>query len=87
MGSFELQISYRLNPMLAPRDLALLEQEYTARVEFPAPVLHGLDPYEMIGEKIMACYRRQGGTAKDVYDLSCGHQGPSTVLWCGASRC
>ncbi|MGH8260479.1 MAG: nucleotidyl transferase AbiEii/AbiGii toxin family protein [Steroidobacteraceae bacterium] len=68
-GRFELQISYRLNPVLAARDLALVAQEYFSRVEFAAPTLHGLDPYEMIGEKIMACNRRQGGSAKDIYDL------------------
>jgi predicted nucleotidyltransferase component of viral defense system len=68
-GRFELQISYRLNPILEARDLALVEQEYLPRVEFDAPTLHGLDLYEMIGEKIMACNRRQGGSAKDIYDL------------------
>jgi predicted nucleotidyltransferase component of viral defense system len=68
-GRFELQISYRLNPVLEARDLPLVEQEYLPRVEFTAPTLHGLDPYEMIGEKIMACNRRQGGSAKDIYDL------------------
>jgi predicted nucleotidyltransferase component of viral defense system len=68
-GSFELQISYRLHPVLDSCDLTLVSQEYLERVEFPVPILHGLDLYEMIGEKIMACNRRQGGTAKDVYDL------------------
>lgn len=38
------------------------------------PRLFGLDPYEMIGEKIMACHRRVGGSSKDVYDLD---------LWAG----
>jgi hypothetical protein len=60
--------------VLASRDLTLVTQEYLQRVEFRAPTLHGLDPYEMIGEKIMACNRRQGGTAKDIYDL---------YLWAG----
>lgn len=68
-GTFELQISYRLYPVLDARDLPIVDQEYLSRVEFAAPTLHGLDPYEMIGEKLMACNRRQGGTAKDVYDL------------------
>ncbi len=68
-GRFELQISYRLNPVLEARDLQLVGQEYLSRVEFDAPTLHGLDAYEMIGEKIMACNRRQGGSAKDIYDL------------------
>jgi predicted nucleotidyltransferase component of viral defense system len=68
-GRFELQISYRLNPVLKPCDLVLVAQEYLPRVEFDAPTLHGLDLYEMIGEKIMACNRRQGGSAKDIYDL------------------
>lgn len=68
-GRFELQLSYRMHPVLDPRDLILAEQEYFKRVEFEAPVLHGLDIYEMVGEKIMACNRRQGGSAKDVYDL------------------
>lgn len=66
---FELQISYRLDPILDSRDLVLQEQPYFARVEFEPPLLHGLDPYEMIGEKIMACHRRLGGSAKDIYDL------------------
>ena len=68
-GNFELQISYRLTPILDPVDLELQPQTYFARVEFAPPRLHGLDPYEMIGEKIMACNRRRGGSAKDVYDL------------------
>lgn len=73
-GRFELQISYRLDPILASRDLALQEQSYFGRVEFEPPLLHGLDPYEMVGEKIMACNRRLGGSAKDIYDL---------YLWAG----
>jgi predicted nucleotidyltransferase component of viral defense system len=68
-GIFELQISYRLHPVLEPRELTLVAQEYLTRVEFEPPWLYGLDPYEMIGEKLMACNRRQGGSAKDVYDL------------------
>lgn len=68
-GNFELQISYRLDPILDPVGLPLVEQPYFRHVEFPPPQLHGLDPYEMIGEKIMACNRRRGGSAKDVYDL------------------
>lgn len=73
-GRFELQISYRLHPILDSRDLPLQEQSYFARVEFEPPLLHGLDPYEMIGEKIMACNRRFGGSATGVYDL---------YLWAG----
>lgn len=68
-GAFELQISHRLDPVLDPQELDLVTQEYLSRVEFDPPTLYGLDPYEMIGEKIMACNRRQGGSAKDVYDL------------------
>ena len=73
-GRFELQISYRLDPILDSRDLVLQDQPYLARVEFEPPLLHSLDPYEMIGEKIMACHRRLGGSAKDIYDL---------FLWAG----
>jgi uncharacterized protein len=75
-GAFELQISYRLDPVLQPRELVLQEQPYfrKAREECGVPRLFGLDPYEMIGEKIMACSRRQGGSSKDVYDLD---------LWAG----
>lgn len=68
-GAFELQISYRLEPVLEPRALTLMPQGYFARVECGVPRLFGLDPYEMIGEKLMACNRRLGGSAKDVYDL------------------
>ncbi|MEW6582403.1 MAG: nucleotidyl transferase AbiEii/AbiGii toxin family protein [Actinomycetota bacterium] len=68
-GAFELQISYRLEPILDGRDLPLQPQGYFTRVEVEPPLLHGLDPYEMIGEKIMACNRRVGGSGKDVYDL------------------
>lgn len=73
-GTFELQISYRLDPILDGRDLVLQQQGYFARVEVGVPLLYGLDPYEMIGEKIMACNRRLGGSGKDVYDL---------CLWAG----
>jgi hypothetical protein len=70
-SAFELQISYRLDPVLEPRHLSLQDQAYfrKAREECGVPDLFGLDPYEMIGEKIMACNRRQGGSSKDVYDL------------------
>jgi predicted nucleotidyltransferase component of viral defense system len=77
-GAFELQISYRLDPILTPVDLTLQEQSYFAKAgeECGAPRLFGLDPYEMIGEKIMACNRRQGGSSKDVYDLDLWAQRP-----------
>jgi hypothetical protein len=64
-GSFELQISYHLNPVLEPRPLTLVPQAYFARIECGVPDLFGLDPYE----KLMACNRRLGGSAKDDYDL------------------
>lgn len=73
-GTFELQISYRLEPILDGRDLELQQQGYFTRVEVGVPLLFGLDPYEMVGEKIMACNRRLGGSGKDVYDL---------YLWAG----
>jgi predicted nucleotidyltransferase component of viral defense system len=77
-GAFELQISYRLDPILEPVDLTLQEQSYFAKAgeECGVPRLFGLDPYEMIGEKIMACNRRQGGSSKDVYDLDLWAQRP-----------
>lgn len=77
-GAFELQISYRLDPILTPVDLALQEQSYFAKAsqECGPPQLFGLNPYEMIGEKIMACNRRQGGSSKDVYDLDLWAQRP-----------
>lgn len=75
-GAFELQISYRLEPVLEPRTLTLIPQGYFARVECGVPRLFGLDPYEMIGEKLMACNRRLGGSAKDVYDLYLWTQRP-----------
>jgi uncharacterized protein len=68
-GAFELQISYRLDSILDSVDLHLAEQPYFRHLECGVPVLHGLDPYEMIGEKIVACNRRLGGSGKDVYDL------------------
>jgi len=71
---FELQISYRAVGVLPSRDLALMPQSYFRRLEVAIPGLHGLDPYEMIGEKIMACNRRIGGSGKDPYDL---------FLWAG----
>jgi hypothetical protein len=58
-GVFELQISYRLALILERIDLPLVSQPYFGHVEFSPPLLHGLDPYEMIGEKIMACNRRR----------------------------
>ncbi len=75
-GAFELQISYRLTPILEPCDLVLQPQPYFERVEFPPPLMRCLDPYEMIGEKVMACNRRMGGSAKDVYDLFLWSQRP-----------
>lgn len=68
-GTFEIQISYRLDPILDPVEMRLKEQPYFRRVECGIPRLYGLDPYEMIGEKIVACNRRVGGSGKDAYDL------------------
>lgn len=69
-GRFELQISYRMTPVLDARPLHIEDQTYLNHVECGVPTLFGLDPYEMIGEKIMACSRRGiGGSSKDVYDL------------------
>jgi Nucleotidyl transferase AbiEii toxin, Type IV TA system len=62
--------------VLEPRVLTLVPQGYFARVECGVPHLFGLDPYEMIGEKLMACNRRLGGSAKDVYDLYLWTQRP-----------
>jgi hypothetical protein len=78
-GAFDLQISYRLEPVLEPRTLTLVPQGYFARVECGVLDLFGIDPYEMIGEKLMACNRRFGGSAKDVYDLYLWPSGPSTL--------
>ncbi|MGH2953018.1 MAG: nucleotidyl transferase AbiEii/AbiGii toxin family protein [Solirubrobacterales bacterium] len=76
-GHFELQISYRLDPILEPVRLDLATQTYFKHVECGVPVLFGIDPYEMIGEKIMACNRRGfGGSGKDVYDLFLWSQRP-----------
>ncbi len=73
-GTFELQISYRIGTVLPTVDLPLTPVPYQARVECGVPMLHGLDPYEMITEKVMACSRRMKGSGKDVYDLD---------LWAG----
>lgn len=75
-GRFELQISYRMAPILDARPLVLEDQTYFRHVECGVPTLYGLDPYEMIGEKIMACSRRIGGSSKDVYDLFLWAQRP-----------
>jgi uncharacterized protein len=75
-GRFELQISYRRAGILEPRPLELQTQPYFRHVECGLPELFGLDPYEMIGEKIMACNRRLGGSGKDVYDLYLWAQRP-----------
>lgn len=52
-GAFELQISYRLDPILEPVDLTLQEQSYFTKAdeECGVPQLFGLDPYEMIGSR------------------------------------
>ena len=66
-----------LDPILEPRPLELVPQTYLKHVECGIPVLFGLDPYEMIGEKIMACNRRGiSGSSKDVYDLYLWAQRP-----------
>lgn len=63
---------------MEPVDLTLQQQSYFAKAseECGVPRLYGLDPYEMIGEKIMACNRRRGGSSKDVYDLDLWAQRP-----------
>ncbi len=73
-GRFEVQISYRESGILLGRTLRLADQSYFRHLEIPLPELWGLDPYEMIGEKLMACNRRMGSSGKDPYDLS---------LWAG----
>lgn len=85
-GAFELQISYRLDPILDPVDLPLVPQSYFKSLEFDPPLLFGLDPYEMIGEKIMACNRRRGARPRTCTTSSCGLSGRSTTTWCDAWR-
>jgi predicted nucleotidyltransferase component of viral defense system len=58
-----------MSTVLPTVDLPLVPTPYQTRVECGVPILHGLDPYEMIAEKIMACSRRMKGSGKDVYDL------------------
>lgn len=87
-GTFELQISYRLEPILEPVDLALQKRSYFGRTaECGVPRLFGLDPYEMIEEKIMACNRRQGCSSKDFDDLDSGPADPSRRRSSVVSRC
>jgi len=85
-GAFELQISYRLDPILDPVDLPLVDQPYFRQVEFSPPELHGLDPYEMIGEKIMACNRGAVVPRRTCTTYSCGHSDPSTTTSFAALR-
>jgi predicted nucleotidyltransferase component of viral defense system len=68
-GRFKIQVSHRRDVVIPAQPQDLAYEPYFERLEFaPSPVV-SLHRFEMLAEKVLACQRRVGGSAKDIYDL------------------
>ncbi len=66
-AQFEVQISFREEPILPTQRLPLITEGYFKRLEIDPPLVRALHFEEVIAEKIRAFYQR--GTTRDLYDL------------------
>ncbi len=66
-GRFGLQISFRAQPLLAIRSMALRRERYFDWLGIEPPAGPCLDLHEMIGEKVRAAAQRS--RMRDLYDL------------------
>ena len=66
-GSFEIDLSFREEPVLPPLNRTLLYESYFRYLEFNSPSLNCFQPEELLAEKIRATYQRI--RARDVLDL------------------
>ena len=66
-GRFGLQISFRAQPLLAIRSMALRRERYFDWLGIEPPAVPCLDLHEMIGEKVRAAAQRS--RVRDLYDL------------------
>jgi predicted nucleotidyltransferase component of viral defense system len=66
-GRFDIQISFRAQPLLTVYKVPLQRERYFEWVEFQPPEIPALDLHEVIGEKIRAAAQRT--RVRDLYDL------------------
>lgn len=68
-GRFKIQVSHRRDVVIPAQAQRLVPEPYFDKLGFePSPVT-SLHRFEMLAEKVLACQRRVGGSAKDIYDL------------------
>jgi len=66
-SEFELQVSYREQPLLATMELPLIEEMYFKFTEFQSFPVNCLQKDELLAEKIRASFQRV--RSRDLYDL------------------
>ncbi len=66
-AQFEVQISFREEPILPTELRPLITEGYFKRLEIDPPLVRALHFEEVVAEKIRAFYQR--GTTRDLYDL------------------
>lgn len=66
-AQFEVQISFREEPILPTEPRPLITEGYFKRLEIEPPLVRTLHFEEVVAEKIRAFYQR--GTTRDMYDL------------------
>lgn len=66
-AQFEVQISFREEPILPTQTLPLVTEGYFKHLEIEPPLVRALQFEEVISEKIRAFYQR--GATRDLYDL------------------
>ena len=66
-GAFDLEASFRAEPVLQISRRPLEKQSYFKQLEVPVPAVHSLAFEEIVSEKIRATFQRT--RPRDVYDL------------------
>ena len=66
-GAFDLEISFRAEPILPVIQRPLQEQSYFKQLEVSAPKIHTLAFEEIVSEKMRATFQRS--RPRDIYDL------------------
>ena len=77
-GAFDLEVSFRAEPILPVVDRQLQNQSYFKQLEFRPPAVQSLAIEEIFSEKIRATFQRT--RPRDVYDLHFCFQRPLRLM-------
>jgi len=76
-GAFDLEASFRAEPILAVTQTPLKNESYFKQLEVPIPQVHTLTFEEIVSEKMRATFQR--ARPRDVYDLYFCFQRPMNL--------